>query len=238
MNNRIGGDFITFKYRYRKQILIVSSIVILILGIICIFIFNHFKEDSEEEPIILENPTKKEEKKAVKKEKVPKEVKVDIKGEINNPGIYSLDNNSRVIDVIEKAGGLTVNADTSVLNLSKKISDEMVIIIYTKAEVKNFKETKEREKQVQEKCNQKDENALKNDACITNDNSKEQSGKVSINKATLEELKTLSGIGESKAKEIISYREKNGPFKSIDEITNVTGIGENIFAQIKENITL
>ena len=139
------------------------------------------------------------------------------------------------------AGGLTDQADTSVINLSKKVTDEMVIIIYSKQEVKEFEKTKEVEKQVQEKCNQKDENALKNDACITT-SSKEitttVSGKISINTATKEELMTLSGIGESKAKEIISYREKNGPFTKIEDITKVTGIGENIFAQIKENITL
>ena len=69
--------------------------------------------------------------------------KVDIKGEILTPGIYTLKSNSRVIDVIEMSGGLTENADTSVINLSKKITDEMVIIIYSKSEVKDFEKTKE-----------------------------------------------------------------------------------------------
>jgi len=163
--------------------------------------------------------------------------KVDIKGEIITPGIYTLSSNSRVIDVIEKAGGLTENADTSVINLSKKISDEMVIIIYSYAEVEDFKNTKEIEELVQDKCLQKDENALENDACITDSSSTTTLEKVSINTATLEELMTLSGIGESKAQEIINYRETNGNFNTIEEIKNVSGIGDSIFEKIKDNIT-
>ena len=147
-----------------------------------------------------------------------------------------MNSNSRVVDVIEKAGGLTTNANTSVINLSKKITDEMVIIIYSNQQVKEFTKTKEQEKQVQEKCIQIDENALKNDACILNEQ-KDTNKKVSLNKATIEELMTLSGIGESKAKEIINYRETNGEFKTIEDIKNVPGIGESLFAKIKENIT-
>lgn len=164
------------------------------------------------------------------------EYKVDIKGQIVAPGIYSLKKDSRIIDVIEKAGGLTENADTSVINLSKKIQDEMVIIIYSREEVATFKETKEIEKQVQVNCLQKEENALVNNACVTENN--QMSGKVSINSGTLEELMTLKGIGESKAKDIIAYREANGPFQTIEEIMNVPGIGESRFAAIQEDITV
>lgn len=237
-NNKVGGDIITFKYRYRKQIIIGISILLLIIIIIVFSVLSYQKEPEETEPLIIEEKKQKKNPNKTKKEKEQEQlVKVDIKGAINLPGIYSLTSSSRVIDVIEKAGGLTENADTSVINLSKKLTDEMVIIIYTKAEVRNFEETKEREATVQEKCNQKDQNALKNDACITTTPNK-VSGKVSINTGTVEELMTLTGIGEAKAKDIITYREKNGPFKKIEDIKNVTGIGENIFAQIKENITL
>lgn len=232
MNNKIGGDYITFKYRYRKQICIGIIATIVIISIIVLLIFNYPKENKNEEPLVLEKKTVKKNKNTTSIE----EVKVDVKGEVNAPGIYSLDTNSRVVDAIEKAGGLTENADTSVINLSKKLSDEMVIIIYTKEEVKNFQETKEKEEQILNKCHQKDENALKNDACITSDN--KVTGKISINNASLEELMTLTGIGESKAKDIIAYREANGPFQSIEDLTKVSGIGENTLAQIKEDITL
>ena len=134
------------------------------------------------------------------------------------------------------AGGLTDQADTSVINLSKKVTDEMVIIIYSKEEVSNFSKTKETEQVIQKSCQQQDETSLKNDACITSE--KTITGKISINNATLEELMTLSGIGEAKAKEIISYREKNGPFQEIQDLLKVPGIGENLFASIQEDITL
>jgi competence protein ComEA len=140
------------------------------------------------------------------------------------------------MDAIMMAGGLTDQADTSVINLSKKVTDEMVIIIYSKEEVSNFSKTKETEQVIQKSCQQQDETSLKNDACITSE--KTITGKISINNATIEELMTLSGIGEAKAKEIISYREKNGPFQEIQDLLKVPGIGENLFASIQEDITL
>ena len=100
-----------------------------------------------------------------------------------------------------------------------KITDEMVIIVYSNNEVEDFKKTKELEKQVQESCIQKDENSLKNDACIGEASS--NTGLISINTATEEELSSLSGIGPSKAKQIIEYRNSSGPFKTIEDIKTV-----------------
>ena len=145
---------------------------------------------------------------------------VDIKGEVYNPGIYKLKANSRVVDVIEMAGGLTENANTTVINLSKKITDEMVIIIYSNKEVKDFKKTKELEASLIERCKQKDANSLENDACIEGDKTnKDNNSKVNLNTATKEELMTLTGIGEAKADDIISYRN-NTPFNTIEDIKN------------------
>ena len=181
----------------------------------------------------------------------PKEVKaddevithncfVDIKGAINNPGVYEIECNKRVIDVINMAGGLTDNADTTILNLSKKVKDEMYIIIYTNDQIKEYKEkllpSKEIIKQVEEKIICPDNS---NDACEKSSASKEEvkvTGKVNINTATKEELMTLTGIGESKADKIIEYRKSN-IFNSIEDIKNISGIGESIFTKIKDNIT-
>ena len=222
----------TFKYRYRKQI--ITGIIITILLIIPFIYFFVTKDKTKKvkkEVVVDEKLEKKEEK-----EKTTI-FKVDIKGEVNVPGIYSLSNDSRVIDVIEKAGGLTEQADTSVINLSKKINDEMVIIIYSEQEVRDFEKTKEIEKQVETKCLQKDENSLKNDACI-NTNNNNPIGKININTASKEELMTLNGIGESKANDIIKYRETNGNFETIEDIKKITGIGDSIFAKIQEDITV
>ena len=226
------GDSITFKYRYRKQI-IIGVISFIIITSFIIFTVINLKDDSKEEIVVEKKISKKK-----TEEVVEDKLKVDIKGQVINPGIYSLKVDSRVIDVIAAAGGLTGEADTSVINLSKKIKDEMVIIIYSKAEVADFHKTKEIEKQVEEQCQQKNEEALINDACIKSEIEITKVGKISINTATKEELMTLTGIGEAKAKDIISYREKNGPFKTIEDIKKVSGIGDSLFAKIKENITV
>lgn len=222
----------TFQYRHRKQIII--GIILFIL-VTALGIFLYYKIPKEK------NKTKKEEEIVIKKKTTTQEdttelLKIDIKGQINVPGIYSMEKNARVVDVIEKAGGLTENADTSVINLSKKVVDEMVIIIYSREEVSEFSKTKELEQQVQNNCIQKDENSVRNDACWTN--STTQSTKININTATKEELMSLPGIGESKAKDIISYREENGPFQDIKDITKVSGIGDARFATIQEDITV
>ena len=211
------------------MILLISSLTIFLFRK---DIFKPRKKDKKEETEVV---IKKKEKQA------SSEIyfKVDIKGQVNNPGIYSLKEGSRVIDVIEASGGLTENANTTVINLSKKIEDEMVIIIYSNEEVNNFAKTKEVEKQVIENCIKKDENSLQNDACInqSNEQSNTDNNLININTATQEELMTLSGIGESKAKDIITYRTENA-FTSIEDIKNVPGIGESLFAKIKENITV
>lgn len=160
---------------------------------------------------------------------------VNIKGEVINPGVYEVEDDMTVNDVIFLAGGLTENADTLPTNLSKKVEDEMVIIIFSKDEVQNFKQVKEELKNIEEKCNC--EEYIENNTCITVEGLVED-GKININTATKEELMTLPGIGESKALSIIEYREKNGKFEAIEDVKNISGIGDSLFDKIKENITV
>ncbi len=168
-------------------------------------------------------------------------VYVDIKGEIKKPGTYKMNKEDRVIDVIEKAGGLTSNASTIANNLSKKVTDEMVIIIYSKNEIKNFSKTKELEESISFNCNNNSSNYNNtNSSCIektTNEETKKD-GKISLNKATKEELMTIKGIGESKAESIIKYRKENGLFKSLEELKDISGIGNSIYDKIKDYLTL
>lgn len=232
----------TFTYRHKKQIIICVLGLVLLLVIGSIFIYkNYLETDDDNEDIVLNTKSTKEEEKEEEEEVY---YQVDIKGEVVNPGTYSVKDGSRVIDVIRLAGDLTLDADTSVLNLSKKVKDEMVIIVYSYAEVANFKETLEQEEIEQEAC--LNQNGIENNACITDNDSTSDtssssvliSGKISLNDATLEELMTLPGIGETKALAIIAYREEVGAFQSIEEIKEVSGIGDSIFDQIKENITI
>ena len=215
--------------------MIILIIVSIIVGLSIFYYQKNNKKEKKKEIVEVEETDDLKIKEKDKEKEVEIEYKVDIKGAINLPGIYTMKSTSRVIDVINEAGGLTEAADTSVINLSKKIIDEMVIIIYTKEQVSNFSKVKETEKIIQDKCNQIDENSLKNDACIKTE---EITSKISINTATKEVLMTLQGIGESKANDIIKYREENGLFNNIEDIKNVPGIGDNLFAQIKEDITL
>ena len=229
----------SFHYRYRKQI-VIGLLIVIIIGSIGGFVIYKYQTLPKEKTIDTVKVQKiKKEKKEETIEKV-EEYMVDIKGEVNNPGIYKLKKGSRIIDVVGEAGGLTESADTSVINLSKKITDEMVIIIYSRQEVENWVATKQQEEYLQKKCLLEEEGQVENDACIeekTESEKKQPSAMVNINTATKEELMTLSGIGETKAEAIISYREKT-PFQKIEDLKNVSGIGDSTFEEIKSNITV
>ena len=239
----IKEKIISYKYY------LIGISVFILTGLIILISFNFNSDDNEEfnNNLLLEQ----------KEEKVDK-CMVDIKGYINNPGLYEINCDKRVMDVITMAGGLMENSDTSVINLSKKITDGMVIVIYSKDEVMAFTKTKEKEKVREEKC--KNSSVVVNEACITKservdsdsnsnviiNNSSDDTNKevdntpkiISINTASKEELMTLKGIGEAKALAIIAYREEHGSFTSINEIMNIKGIGEKMFEKIKDFITL
>lgn len=230
----------SFHYRYRKQILIFLFCLFLIGGgVISYFSFFNEKDSKPTEKIVLQKKKEitKKKKKQELSEDISKEIMVDVKGFVVNPGIYKLKEESRVIDAINAAGGVLEGADTSVLNLSKKLKDEMVIIVYSSYQVENFKKVKEEQQQIQDEC-VNGVNEVENDACIEEKGEEKENNLVSINTATLEELMTLEGIGEAKAKSIIAYREEHGPYQAIEDLLNVSGIGESLLAKIKENITL
>ena len=203
-------------FYYNRKKIIISSILLIIVVPIFITIFNSKKE----EPIIEEELVVEDTKVEVKESTLM----IDIKGEVNSPGCYEVDSDKRVKDVIELAGGLTPDASTDGINLSAKLYDEMVIVIDKKEEVQKV-ETDNRIVTTKKTETKKSSTPV-------------VSGKISINKASVKELTSLRGIGESKAKSIVEYRTTNGPFQSIEDIKKVKGIGDSIFAKIKDNITL
>ena len=176
------------------------------------------------------------------KEEVVNNVKIDIKGNIQNPGVYEMPEGSRVIDAINMAGGLLENSNTSLINLSQKLKDEMIIIIYTNDQIEQYKNDNKKIEYVYvevEKCPD-----TINDACINKSEETQQQADnttnslISINDASIEQLTTLPGIGKSKANDIIGYRNQNGKFQTIDDIKKVKGIGESVFEKIKDSITI
>ena len=227
------------------NIIVTLSVVVLIL----INITNNKVEENiiESNNIIEEVPTEE----IIKEEKIY----VDIKGQVKNPGVYEVDNNSKVIDIINIAGELKNNANTKYLNLSKKIKSESVIYIYSNNEIKEF-ETKNIEPK--EECKCETENII---TCVENNSSiievgpntikettsnnthkeetkEETSALININTADQKQLTSLSGIGDAKASAIIKYREEKGKFKSIEDIKQVSGISESLYEKIKEFITV
>lgn len=216
--------------RYSKQIII--GVIVLITLISIISYMNNDNSNSNDE-VVNKNSTKEEVTTKVTS------VYVDIKGAVENPGVYKMKSTARVIDVINAAGGLSKNANTSIINLSKKITDEMVIIIYTNDQINNYASgtisTYEISKKIEDSKTTVDKN---NNAEIEVKSTDNESSTININTATKEELTTLSGIGDAKAKAIIKYREENGNFSTIEDIKNVSGIGDSLFEKIKDNITV
>ena len=173
-----------------------------------------------------ENETKEQEK-----VDITKGIMVYITGEVKNPGIYELEENSRIKDVIEEAGGLKETADITDINLATILQDEDKITIPTKDKTMEEKQNTERiQSNKQSKTTEKSQNTT---SISTNTTGKNQNTKVNINTATQTELETLPGIGPSIASKIVSYRKENGKFKSIEEIKKVSGIGESKYANIK-----
>lgn len=146
-------------------------------------------------------------------------ITVEIKGEVNKPDVYTLSENSIVKDLIEKADGITENADLSNINRAKKLQDHELVYISNKSEINN---------------NASEGNS--NNSKVGNNFSDSGSGKININTATIDELKKINGVGDSKANSIIKYRETNGGFSSIEDLKNVDGIGEKMFEKMKDSI--
>ena len=216
--------------KFLKKYLYLLIVLIVLLSLMLYFIFNKVEVKEERNPLEEEIVNVTEKINVIEENK---KIKIDIKGAVKNPGVYELDDNTRVIDAINVSGGLTAKADTSSINLSKVLKDEMVIVIYTKDEILKAKEenVKIEYVEIEKECVCP---KLPNDACIS-DTSKNDL--ISINTASLELLTTLEGIGEAKAKLIIEYR-KNKKFEEIKEIMNVSGIGESLYEKIKDKITI
>lgn len=150
---------------------------------------------------------------------------VFVTGEVNNPGVYELDEGSRVIDAIVAAGGYTNQADENYVNLASRIQDEEMLYIPSINEVEEMKNGESTDLELKFKGNTSNK-----------DEKSESSELININKASKEELMTLPGIGESKAEKIISYREQNGGFNSTEDIMQISGIKDGMYNKIKDRI--
>lgn len=150
-----------------------------------------------------------------------KEIKVYICGEVRKPGVYTLIEGDRVVKLIEMSGGFSEKADSNAINMAMKLKDEDFI----KIPEKNLNLS------VPSQLTKKESNEVRS-------NKIDSANLININTSTKDELMNLPGIGEALSQRIIDYREKNGFYKSIEEIKNVSGIGDKLFDKLKDEITI
>ncbi|MBC2254279.1 ComEA family DNA-binding protein [Listeria ivanovii] len=190
--------------KLKNYILIIVAVIFAGLVYLCM-------PDKETEEVTTNAATIAEVKADTEQVNEAKYVYIDIKGAVRSPGVYKLPLDARVQDVVKTAGGLTEEAESSKLNLAEKLKDEMSIYVYKKGEQGSETSTS-RSEQAGEKTEEK----------------------ININTASTSNLQTVPGIGESKATAIIEYREKEGLFQTIEDLQNVTGIGEKTIEKLKE----
>ncbi|WP_284036062.1 helix-hairpin-helix domain-containing protein [Neobacillus sp. 114] len=146
-------------------------------------------------------------------------IMVDVKGQVKQPGVYKASEGERVIDVVSRAGGVTEQAEQGQVNFAERVKDEMVIYIPAKGEGAVVLPE------------------ASGNGVMVSGGTGQNEGKINLNKADVNELQNLPGIGPAKAAAIIDYRETSGPFKQAEDLKNVSGIGEKTYEKIKDLVT-
>ena len=208
MNIKKEDVVLFFRQNVKSIILAFVCSLVLIIGGLFYFNQNKTEDYSGVSFSNISNETNNKDEKAENKH--DEKIFVDVKGAVKHPGVFETTKDKRVKDLIEEAGGLLDDADTSTLNLSQKVKDQMVIYVLKHGE---------KPKQISD-----------------GGSSSSNTDVININTANKEQLMKISGVGKTKAEAIISYREKNGDFKKKEDITKVRGIGKATFEKIKDKI--
>ena len=208
MNIKKEDVVLFFRQNVKSIILAFVCSLVLIIGGLFYFNQNKTEDYSGVSFSNISNETNNKDEKA--EDKHDEKIFVDVKGAVKHPGVFETTKDKRVKDLIEEAGGLLDDADTSTLNLSQKVKDQMVIYVLKHGE---------KPKQISD-----------------GGSSSSNTDVININTANKEQLMKISGVGKTKAEAIISYREKNGDFKKKEDITKVKGIGKATFEKIKDKI--
>ena len=204
-----------------KENKIIGLIIVFIVFGASIFIYRYekdevFKDEYMKEIFVTEESDKKDmslDSNKIEEEVVVNKIVVEIKGEVNKPDVYTMDEDSIIRDLINEAEGVTEEANLDGINRAKKLQNNQLIVIPN--------------------INDKESMVVNNEYI-----EEEENELISINNASKERLMDIQGIGEVKADSIIEYREKNGGFKSIEELKNISGIGEKTFEKLKDSISL
>ena len=207
MNIKKEDVVLFFRQNVKSIILAFVCSLVLIIGVLFYFNQNKTEDYSGVSFSNISNETNNKDERAENRH--DEKIFVDVKGAVKHPGVFETTKDKRVKDLIEEAGGLLDDADTSTLNLSQKVKDQMVIYV-----LKHGEKPKQ----------------------ISDSSSSSNTDVININTANKEQLMKISGVGKTKAEAIISYREKNGDFKKKEDITKVRGIGKATFEKIKDKI--
>lgn len=213
----------------KKQKIILGIIIAVIVGFVCYYVYA--REEDNSTTIELENNIETQEETDKEEEYSDDRILVHISGAVNKEGIIELKVNSRISDAIDQAEGLREDASIDDINLAYKLEDGMKVHIPTKQEKENIKQTDQEE-------------YVSTSSGVTTVKEETQSvensknSKVNINTATQTQLETLPGIGPSTAIKILTYRKEKGKFTKIEELKEVSGIGEAKYEKIKEKITV
>ena len=194
-------------WRLLAKAAVIGGILLILVGVGGLF--SKKEESVEETEVVVTTVLAEKTEVSTTQETV---IFVDIKGAVKNPGVYQMKVGDRVKDALEAAGGLTEEADSQKVNLAKRLEDQMAIVV----------------PKVGEEAEEIPAGETRNEAT--------KEGKVNINTATVEELKTLKGVGEKKAEAIIEYRKKNGSFQTKEDLMKVRGIGKKLFESFQERI--
>lgn len=203
---------------YKKILSIIGGVLAVI---VIIFVGRGMMASSTKEKVMVTNAvntTRVEETTTM----IPQNCYVDIKGEVLRPGVYEFSCESRIQEVIKKAGGFTEEADETKINLAQKITDQMQMI------VPNLHSKQE--------GGVTEGNSEKGNSSNTTPSDSKQ-GTVNINTATLEELQTIKGIGKKKAEAILQYRKEHGAFRTKEDLLQVKGIGKKALEAIESQVT-
>lgn len=220
-----------FLIEYKKYV------AIAIIIIIALFAFKTNNPSSKNDSGLGMTETQKEVKKKQsisvstssenKQSEEPENVTCDISGAVKHQGVYTLKNGARLQELIEAAGGLAQNAQIKAINRAIQLKDQDKIHIPYKGEKVESATTISQNQDLNSKTD-----SSKNNSGTSN------SEKINLNTATAADLQKLNGIGEKRAQQIVDYREQNGKFKKIEDLMQVSGIGEKTFAALKDQLAI
>lgn len=188
------------------------------LAVLTLVLFNLFKEPEEYAEVTTASSSSQMTIESTSTSKENTDWYVDVKGAVKAPGMYKIKEGMRLMDAVDQAGGFLEEADRNQVNFSKLLTDQEVVFI--------------------PKIGETPPTVQAGEASTVGDSSSDEKGKVNINTADSTELQTLSGIGEKKAQDILNYREENGSFQKVEDLLNVSGIGEKTLENLRDFITI